>query len=88
MKKSRFSDSQIVSILKEAQGGVRVADLCRMHGISNKTFYSWRTRFGGADVSMLTELRTLQEENRRLKKMYADVQLQKECLQEALQKKW
>ena len=88
MKKCRFSEAQITNILKEAQGGVPVADLCRSHGISNATFYSWRSKYGGMDASMIAELKSLQEENRRLKKMYAEVQLQREILQEAMRKKW
>jgi putative transposase len=88
MKKCRFSEAQITNILKEAQGGVPVAELCRSHGISNATFYSWRSKYGGMDASMIAELKSLQEENRRLKKMYAEVQLQREILQEAMRKKW
>jgi putative transposase len=88
MKKSRFSDSEIMNILNEAQKGVPVAQVCRTHGVSNATFYSWRSKYGGMDVSMISELKALQEENRRLKKMYAEVQLQKEILQEAMRKKW
>ena len=88
MKKCKFSEAQITNILKEAQGGVPVADLCRSHGISNATFYSWRSKYGGMDASMIAELKSLQEENRRLKKMYAEVQLQREILQEAMRKKW
>lgn len=88
MKKCRFSEAQITTILKEAQGGAPVAELCRTHGISNATFYSWRSKYGGMDASMIAELKSLQEENRRLKKMYAEVQLQREILQEAMRKKW
>lgn len=88
MKKCRFSEAQITNILKEAQGGVPVGELCRSHGISNATFYSWRSKYGGMDASMIAELKALQEENRRLKKMYAEVQLQREILQEAMRKKW
>lgn len=88
MKKCKFSEAQITNILKEAQGGVPVAELCRRHGISNATFYSWRSKYGGMDASMIAELKSLQEENRRLKKMYAEVQLQREILQEAMRKKW
>jgi putative transposase len=88
MKKCKFSEAQITNILKEAQGGVPVAELCRSHGISNATFYSWRSKYGGMDASMIAELKSLQEENRRLKKMYAEVQLQREILQEAMRKKW
>jgi len=88
MKKSRFNDSQIMNVLKEAQTGIPVAELCRAHGISNATFYSWRSKYGGMDASMISELKALQGENRRLKKTYAEVQLQKEILQEAMRKKW
>jgi putative transposase len=88
MKKSKFNDTQIMTILKEAQGGVPVAEVCRTHGISDATFYKWRSKYGGMDASMISELKSLQEENRRLKKMYAEVQLQKEILQEAMRKKW
>lgn len=88
MKKSRFSDAQIVGILQQAQNGTAVADVCREHGISNGLFYRWRSKYGGMDVAMISELKALQEENRRLKKMYAEVQLQKEILQEAMRKKW
>lgn len=88
MKKCRFSEAQITNILKKAQGGVPVSELCRTHGISNATFYSWRSKYGGMDASMIAELKSLQEENRRLKKMYAEVQLQREILQEAMRKKW
>lgn len=88
MKKSRFNESQIMSVLKESQNGMPVAELCRAHGISNATFYSWRSKYGGMDASMISRLKELEEENRRLKKMYADVQLQKEIIQEAMRKKW
>ena len=87
MKKSRFSDSQIMNILKEAEQGRPVVDICRDHGVSNAQFYRWRSKYGGMDASMISELKALQEENRRLKKMYAEVQLQKEILQEAMRKK-
>jgi putative transposase len=88
MRKSRFSDSQIMNILREAQNGASVAGVCRTHNISNALFYRWRSKYGGLDASMISELKSLQEENRRLKKMYAEVQLQKEILQEAMRKKW
>lgn len=88
MKKSRFSEVQIMNILKEAQESGTVAELCRRHGISDATFYSWRSKYGGMSASMISELKALQEENRRLKKMYAEVQLQREILQEAMRKKW
>lgn len=88
MKRSRFTDSQIMAILKQAENGLPVTELCREHGMSSAAFYKWRSKFGGMDTSMMSRLRELEEENRRLKKMYADVQLQKEVLSEAMQKKW
>ena len=88
MKKSKYSEAQIMNILKEGQNGGTVSELCRRHGISDATFYSWRSKYGGMDASMISELKALQEENRRLKKMYAEVQLQKEILTEAMRKKW
>ena len=88
MKRSKFSDSQIMAVLKQAEGGVPVAELCREHDVSSATFYKWRSKFGGMDVAMMSRLKDLEEENRRLKKMYADVQLHKDVLQEAMRKKW
>lgn len=88
MKKSRYSDSQILSILKQAEAGTPVPELCREHGMSNATFYKWRAKYGGMDASMLARLKELEEENRRLKKMYAEERLKAEIVQEALQKKW
>jgi putative transposase len=88
MKKSRFTDSQILAILKQAEGGVPVSELCREHGMSSATFYNWRAKYGGMDVSMMKRLKELEEENRRLKKMYAEERLKAEIVQEALEKKW
>lgn len=88
MKKSRFSDSQILAVLKQAETGTPVPDLCREHGISSATFYKWRAKFGGMDASLMARLKELEEENRRLKKMYADERLKAEIVQEALAKKW
>jgi len=88
MKKSRFTDSQIIAVLKQAEACTPVPDLCRQHGISSATFYKWRSKFGGMDASMVSQLKELQDENRRLKKMYADAQLSAELLKEALAKKW
>ncbi len=87
MKKSRFTDSQIISILNQAQAGTPVPELCREHGISTATFYNWRSKYGGMDVSLMSKLKELEAENRRLKKMYADVQLQNDIIKEALEKK-
>jgi len=88
MKKSRYSDSQIMAILKQAEAGSPIPELCREHGMSNATFYKWRSKYGGMDASMMARLKELEEENRRLKKMYAEERLKAEIVQEALQKKW
>lgn len=88
MKKSRFSDHQILSILKQAEAGTPVPELCREHGISSATFYKWRAKYGGMDASLMARLKELEEENRRLKKMYAEERLKAEVVQEALAKKW
>ena len=88
MKTSKFSETQIVSILKQQDAGLKVADICREHGISQATFYKWRSKYGGMDASMLKRVKELEQENARLKKMYADVQLDAEILKEALAKKW
>ena len=88
MKTSRFSDSQIIAVLKQAEAGSPVPELCREHGISSATFYKWRSKFGGMDASLMTRLKELEDENRRLKKMYAEERLKAEIVQEALQKKW
>ncbi|WP_310165942.1 IS3 family transposase [Pseudoxanthomonas japonensis] len=87
MKKSRFTDSQIIAVLKQAEVGTPVPELYREHGISSATFYKWRSKFGGMDASMVSQLKELQDENRRLKKMYADAQLSADLLKEALFKK-
>ena len=83
MKKSRYTESQIFQILKEAEAGIPVADLCRKHGKSNATFYKWRARFGGMDASAMKRLKELEEENARLKRMYADEKLKADILTEA-----
>jgi putative transposase len=88
MKTSRFSDTQILSILKQAEGGVPVPELCREHSISSATFYNWRSKYGGMDASLMKRLKELEAENRRLKKMYAEERLKAEIVQEALEKKW
>ena len=88
MKTSRFTDSQIIAILKQAEGGSPVPELCREHGISNATFYKWRSKFGGIDASLMARMKELEEENRRLKKMYAEERLKAEIVAEALTKKW
>jgi putative transposase len=88
MKKSRFTDSQIIAVLKQAEAGTPVPELCREHGISSATFYKWRSKFGGMDASLMSQLKELQDENRRLKKMYAESQLSADLLKEAMSKKW
>ena len=88
MKKSRYTDSQIISILKQAEAGMPVPEFCREHGMSNASFYKWRAKFDGMDASMMARLKELEDENRRLKKMYADVQLQNDVIKEAMAKKW
>ena len=88
MKTSRFCDTQILSFLKQAKGGVPVFELCREHGISSATFYNWRSKYGGMDASLMKRLKELEAENRRLKKMYAEERLKAEIVQEALEKKW
>ena len=88
MKKSRFTDSQIIAILKQAEAGSPVAELCREHGISTATFYNWRSKYGGMDASLMKRMKELEDENRRLKKMYAEERLKAEIVQEALEKKW
>lgn len=88
MKKSKFSDSQIIETLKRAEGGVSVPELCRELGISSATFYKWRSRYGGMDVSLMSRMKELEAENARLKKMYAEERLKSEILQEAMAKKW
>ena len=88
MKRSRYSDSQIINILKQAEAGKPVTELCREHGMSDATFYKWRAKFGGMDVSMMARMKELEEENRRLKKMYAEERLKAEVLNEAITKKW
>lgn len=88
MKKSRFTDSQILAILKQAEGGAPVPELCREHGMSQATFYKWRAKYGGMDASLMARLKELEDENRRLKKMYAEERLKAELRKEALEKKW
>lgn len=87
MKKSRFSEPQIMSILRQAEGGMSVPELCRVHGMSTALFYRWRSKYGGLDSSMIAQMKALEDENRRLKKMYAEMSMQTDLLKEALSKK-
>ena len=87
MKKSRYSDSQILSILKQAENGCKIPDLCREYGMSSAAFYKWRAKYGGMDVSMMARMKELEKENHQLKKMYAESQMQSEVLREVLGKK-
>lgn len=86
MRRGRFSEEQIIAVLKEADAGVKVAELCRKHGISDATFYNWRSRYGGLEVSALRRLRQLEEENRRLKGIVADQALDIRALKDVLTK--
>lgn len=87
MKTGRYSDAQIMAILKQAEGGVPVSELCREHGMSSASFYKWRAKFGGMDASLMSEMKDMAEENRRLKRMYAEMSMQNDLLKEALGKK-
>ena len=88
MKKAQHTDSQIIAILKEAEQGTPVPELCREHNIGKSTFYKWRSKYSGMDASLMGRLKELEEENRRLKKMYAEERLKAEVIQEAMAKKW
>ena len=88
MRKSKFTDSQVMDALKRVDAGLAVPELCRELGISSATFYKWRAKFGGMDVPMIARLKELEAENSRLKKMYAEERLKAEILNEALTKKW
>lgn len=88
MKRSKFTDSEILSILKQVEGGIAVPEVCREHLIITATFYKWRAKYGGMDVSMMSRLKELEAENSRLKKMYAEERLKAEILKEAIEKKW
>jgi putative transposase len=88
MKTSRFTDSQITAILKQAEAGGPVPELCREHGISNAAFDKWRAKYGGMDASLMARMKEIEDENRSLKKMYAEERLKAEIVAEALTKKW
>jgi putative transposase len=87
MKRSRFSETQIVGILKEADSGLKVCEVCRKHGISDGTYYKWKSKYGGLEVSDVRRLRELEAENSKLKRMYADVSLENQGLKDLISKK-
>jgi putative transposase len=88
MRKSRFTEEQVIQVLKAGEAGEKVADLCRQHGISEQTYYRWKAKFGGMEVSEARRLKQLEEENRRLKHAVADLTLESRALRAALGKKW
>jgi putative transposase len=88
MKRKRFTEEQIIGVLKEHELGAKTADLCRKHGISEATFYNWKSKFGGMDVSEAKRLKQLQDENGKLKKLLADAMLDNAALKDLLSKKW
>ncbi len=87
MKRTRFSENQIIKILKEAESGVPLTDLCRTHGFSKSSFYKWKAKYGGMEASDLRRMRELEEENRRLKQMYAELSLEHQVLKDVVEKK-
>jgi putative transposase len=87
MKRSRYSESQIVGILKEADSGVMVKDICRKYGISDATYYKWKSKYGGLEVSDVRRMRELEAENSKLKRMYADLSLENQALKDLISKK-
>jgi putative transposase len=87
MRKSRFTEAQIMGVLRQVEGGMALADVCREHAISSATFYKWRSKYGGMDASMIADMKVMEDENRRLKKMFAELSMQNELLKEALGKK-
>ncbi len=88
MRKSKFSESQILAILKEGEAGLAVGELCRKHGISAATYYAWKSKYAGASVSDLTRMRELEAENARLKRMYAELALDAAAMKEVIARKW
>ena len=88
MKRTRFSDEQIIAILKEHEAGIAVAELCRKHGVSDASVYKWKAKYGGMDVSEAKRLKSLEDENTRLKRLLADAMLDNAALKDLLGKKW
>lgn len=88
MKKKRFTEEQIIGVLKEAEAGAKTKDLCRKHGISEATFYNWKARYGGLTVSEARRLKDLERENTRFKKLLAEAELDKSALKDLLGRKW
>ena len=88
MKRSRFSEEQIIAILREQEAGVSTAELCRKHGVSSATFYKWKAKYGGLDVSEAKRLKALEDENAKLKRLLADAMLDNAGLKELIAKKW
>ena len=88
MKRNRFTEEQIIGILKEQEAGVPVADLCRKHGVSNASIYKWKAKYGGMDISEAKRLKALEDENARLKKLLADAMVDNSALKDLLGKKW
>ena len=88
MKRSRFTEGQVISILREQEAGAKTADVCRKHGISSPTFYAWKAKFGGLDVSQARKLKVLEDENARLKRLLADAMLDNAVLKEVVAKNW
>ena len=87
MKKTRFTETQIIAILKEADAGIKVEDICRQHGISNGTYYNWKSKYGGMEASDVKKLKELEQENAKLKRLFANVSLENAALKDLFEKK-